>query len=205
MTTVAIVGGGLVGSAALSWDAATGVPLRLSIYARGDSSPVLELTATDISYGTVPSSDVDIAPPAGAKLVTLSIPSGSSQAGSAAPVTGLDAVAAALAFKLVAPDTLDGLARSEVRLIGKGSDPGALVTYGQGLGTIVAVEHAAGSSGAASPLDQLPSVTIGGAKGHELVTALGTVVEVTTGGVSYAVGGSVAQADAEAAVRALTS
>src|SRR5262249_48463477 len=41
--------GGLVGGVELAWDAAHGTPLRAAVYAKGDSSPVLELTATDIS------------------------------------------------------------------------------------------------------------------------------------------------------------
>ncbi len=44
--------GGLVGAAELSWDAVTGTPLRAAVYAAGSPSPVLELTATDISYRT---------------------------------------------------------------------------------------------------------------------------------------------------------
>jgi hypothetical protein len=46
-------------------------------------------------------------------------------------------------------------------------------------------------------------VTINGATGHELVTALGTVVEVDSAGVSYIVAGSISQSDAEQAARAL--
>jgi outer membrane lipoprotein-sorting protein len=197
--------GGLVGGAELSWDAATGVPLHFAIFAKGDSSPVLDLTATDISLGSVASSDVNITPPSDAKVVTLDLSSGSTQSpASTTPVTGFDPVAAAVPFKLVAPDTLDGLARNEVRLTGSGADAGALVTYGEGLGTIVVDERAAGQR-ARGPLDQLPSVSVGGATGHELSTALGTVLAVTSGGVSYTVAGSVSQADAEAAARALTS
>jgi outer membrane lipoprotein-sorting protein len=63
--------GGLLGSLELAWDAANGTPLRAAIYAQGSTSPVLELTVTDISYGAVASSDVDVAPPAGAKVVVL--------------------------------------------------------------------------------------------------------------------------------------
>jgi outer membrane lipoprotein-sorting protein len=63
--------GGLLGAAELAWDAARPVPLRLGIYSQGASSPVLELAASDISYGPVPSSDVDVSPPAGAKVVDL--------------------------------------------------------------------------------------------------------------------------------------
>ena len=64
--------GGLLGSAQLAFDAARGVPLRVAIYAQGSSTPALALEATNISYGAVPASDVDISPPAGAKVVDLS-------------------------------------------------------------------------------------------------------------------------------------
>ncbi len=202
--------GGLVGSVELAWDAATGVPLHAAIYAKGDPKPVLDLTVTDISYGPVAASDVNVSPPSGAKIVPVTLPtSGATSGGSindnATPVTGVDAVAAALPFALAAPDALGGLARSDVRLTGTTADLGALVTYGQGLGAIVVFEHAASSTakGKASPLDTLPSVTINGATGHELVTALGTVVQFDKGGVSYTVVGSVTQSDAEQAARTL--
>ena len=41
--------GGLLGAVQLAWDAKHGVPLKLAVYSRGDSSPVLALTATDIT------------------------------------------------------------------------------------------------------------------------------------------------------------
>jgi outer membrane lipoprotein-sorting protein len=182
-------GGGLLGGGEISWDANTGVPLHVAIDARGSSSPVLDLSVTDISYGSVPSSDVDIAPPAGAKIVNVSTPSGGASAGQ--PGT---------AFTPVAPDTLDGLARNEIRPEGAG----ALITYGEGLGTIVVHEEPA-QSGESGPLDALPTVTVGDVTGHELVTALGAVVAFDRGGISYTVAGSVTQADAEAAARALAT
>ena len=200
--------GGLIGAAELSWDAANGLPLHAAIYAKGDPTAVLDLTATDISFGPVSPSDVNIAPPAGAKVVPITLPTGAGAgATTTTPVTGIDAVAAAVPFKLAAPDTLDGLARNEVRLTGDSTDPGALLTYGEGLGTIVVAEHADATAAnpSPSPLDMLPGVSINGANGHELATALGTVVQFSSGGVSYTVAGSVAQADAESAARALTS
>ncbi len=199
--------GGLVSSGELAWDATTGVPLHVAIYAKGDSNPVLALTATDISYGPVAASDVDISPPPGAKIVPVSLPSGGGSTKDATtPVTGVDAVAAALPFTLAAPDSLNGLPRNEVRLIGSNPDAGALLTYGQGLGTIIVMEHAATSGtakDAASPLAMLPAVSVNGSTGHELVTKLGTIVQFTKGGVSYIVAGSVTQSDAEQAARAL--
>jgi outer membrane lipoprotein-sorting protein len=48
--------GGLLGSVQLAWDANNGTPLRLAVYAAGNSSPVLELKATEISFGAVDAS-----------------------------------------------------------------------------------------------------------------------------------------------------
>src|SRR6185312_1044076 len=64
--------GGLLGQAQLAWDAVTGVPLRVAIYARGNPTPVLALSATNISYGQISGSDLNIAPPAGDKVVKVS-------------------------------------------------------------------------------------------------------------------------------------
>ena len=90
--------GGLLGAAEVGWDAVKGVPLRAAIYAQGDSSPVLELTATDITYGAVSSADVEISPPANATVVNLSPPSKLGDNGAGTPVTGAAAVAAAVPF-----------------------------------------------------------------------------------------------------------
>jgi hypothetical protein len=49
----------------------------------------------------------------------------------------------------------------------------------------------------------LPTVTIGDAKGQELETALGTIVQFSRAGVSYVVAGSVTRTVAEAAARGL--
>ena len=49
----------------------------------------------------------------------------------------------------------------------------------------------------------LPPVTINGATGHELDTALGTVLQFRARGVDYTVLGSVPAAAADAAARAL--
>jgi outer membrane lipoprotein-sorting protein len=202
--------GGLLGGAELAWDAATGVPLRAAVYAAGDSNPVLELAATDISFGSVDSSIFTINPPAGAKVVDLAPHQGGAEKGGAAdkPVEGVAAVQAKVPFKLTAPDTLAGLPRAGVRLISSDSSPAALVTYGRGLGGVAVIESQAQpqkQSGAGTPLAdlQLPKVSIGGVTGHELDTALGTGILFTRGGVDYVVLGSVPPAAAEAAARAL--
>jgi outer membrane lipoprotein-sorting protein len=195
--------GGLLGSAELAWDAEQGVPLRVAVYAQGSSKPVLELTATDISYGSVPASAVDVSPPAGAKTMDLSsaaTPQNGSDKTNAA--TGLAAVQAAVDFPVVAPDTLVGLPRKDVRTV-KGNN--ALVIYGQGLGAIVVVERKADATGTqqSGPMSALPSVSLDGLTGHELATQLGTAIEWQRNGVSFVLAGSLPPAAAESAARAL--
>jgi hypothetical protein len=121
-------------------------------------------------------------------------------------VTGAQAVAAAVPFKLVAPATLVGLPRRRVTLLTMGSQRAAMVGYGQNLGGMVVIERRTGAH-ASAPGGigglSLPSVSINGAKGQELSTPLGTVLTFTRGGVSYTVLGSVPPTAAELAARAL--
>jgi outer membrane lipoprotein-sorting protein len=207
---------GMLGAAELAWDATRGVPLRFAIYARGQSSPVIELKATDISYGTVAASDFSVSPPSGAKIVNVTVPAGGHAAreharghGRHREVSGAAAVAKRLPFTLVAPQKLVGLPRRSVSLLDWNGSPGALVTYGQNLGGIAVIEQPAqaNAAGKAQGGDRsglsLPSVSINGATGQELDTALGSVVRFTRNGVSYTVLGSVPAAAADAAARAL--
>jgi outer membrane lipoprotein-sorting protein len=198
--------GGLLGAAELAFDASRGVPLRLGIYAQGATSPVLELAATDISYGPVAASDVDVAPPAGAKTVDLgSLSRNGTDAGTDghAPVSGLQAVQAAAPFPVVAPDTLVGLPRQDLRLVGNGDSKAAVVVYGHGLGAIVVVERQAQPGGSSGVMGSLPEVSLNGVTAHELATQLGTALTWKQGEVSYVLAGSVPSAAAEAAARAL--
>jgi outer membrane lipoprotein-sorting protein len=199
--------GGLLGSAQLAWDAANGVPLKVEIYAQGASSPALALDVTHVSFGDVAKSDVQVSPPAGAKIVDLSTQTQGSGGGSSQTpaVTGLAAVQAAAPFPVTAPDSLVGLARRDVRLVGPTDSRSAVATYGQGLGAIIVVERAKGSSsGAPGPLDALPTFSVNGVTAHELATQLGTVLTWDKGGVTYILAGSVPSSAAEAAATALT-
>jgi outer membrane lipoprotein-sorting protein len=157
--------GGLLGAAELGWDSVHGVPLRLAIYAAGDGSPVIELKATGVSYGTIPSSVFSISPPNDAKVVQVSSPSGGTASKATAKNRGAKAATRAvgrgvkhasetvqsvqskLKFTLVAPSTLVGLPRHTVRLVEFGHSAGALVTYGQNLGGILVLEQPAQSAG----------------------------------------------------------
>jgi outer membrane lipoprotein-sorting protein len=125
--------GSLIGGAELSWDAANGVPLRTAIYSSTSSSPVIELTATNISYGPVADSVFDFTPPPNAKVEEVTIDSKHSagdSGGSAQPrvtthghgVTGIaviEAKAKSGAGKVAAPAGLpqvkiDGTAATEL-------------------------------------------------------------------------------------------
>jgi hypothetical protein len=185
---------GLLGGAELAWDAAHGTPLRAAVYAKGDSSPVLELKVTDISYGAVPSSVFDVTPPPDAQATDISPTAhGDKGTGDAQPVTGLQAVQQQTSFPVSAPDTLAGLPQSEVRLLQSGKDAGALITYGKGLGGLAVIEQPGEASrdSSASGGDHgqlsLPQVSVNGAQGQELDTALGTMVTFQRNGVQYTV------------------
>ena len=199
--------GGLLGGAELAWDAEHGVPLRAAVYAAGRADPVLELKATDISFGPVAAGDLTVPEPAGAKVVDLSPPAGGDKAGpNAKPVTGLEAVRAKTGFAVAAPDSLVGLPRREVRLVDVDRSPGALVTYGEGLGGLAVLETRAqqqSQQGHHEGQLSLPKISVNGASGEELDTALGTVVRFERAGVEYTVIGSVPPAAAEAAARGL--
>ena len=216
--------GGLLGSVQLAWDALKGIPLRFAVYARGDSSPVLELAATDITYGPVSAGVFSMSPPAGAKVVNVSTPSTTGATAHARlhgkraldrQVTGVAAVQRHLKFTLSAPATLAGMTRSDVKLLELGGKDAALVTYGKGLGGLAVLEQQATSQSARQlSLSQgsgdhqrgitLPTVTIApGVSAQELDTALGSVVRFSRGGVTYTVLGSVTPSVADAAARGL--
>jgi outer membrane lipoprotein-sorting protein len=215
--------GGLLGAVELAWDAARGLPLRVAVYARGNSDPVLELTATEVQYGPVADSTFSISPPADAKVVDVGTSKdakasgkrhGADKAGRKGHrgVSGRAAVARQLPFTLSAPDTLAGLKRSGVHLLPLKKGKAALVTYGNGPGTIAVIERAAKADKQqpAQPKGgehhgqlELPTVNVNGATARVIDTPLGSVVSFDRAGVSYTVLGSVPAAVAESAARGL--
>jgi outer membrane lipoprotein-sorting protein len=74
--------GSLLGGAELSFDSVHGVPLRTAIYSSTNpTSPVIELAATEISYGPVDASVFSFTPPPGVKVNEIA--SSSSTSGTA--------------------------------------------------------------------------------------------------------------------------
>jgi outer membrane lipoprotein-sorting protein len=67
--------GSLIGGAELSFDAANGAPLRAAVYSSTSQSPVIELAATEVSFGPVPASVFAFSPPPGAKVEEVKAPS----------------------------------------------------------------------------------------------------------------------------------
>jgi outer membrane lipoprotein-sorting protein len=193
--------GGLLGAAEVAWDAAKGVPLRAAVYAQGDEQPVLELEATDVSFGAIPGSTLSAHLPQGARVVELDPPSADAS-GRPTHVRGVEAVRARLDFPLSAPDELAGLRRTDVRLVRIGDRTGALSIYGKGMGAIAVLQHRASAGGGNDGL-RLPEINIDGATGTELATPLGTVVTFSRGEVAYTVAGLVPPVAAENAARGL--
>lgn len=214
--------GGLIGALKLAWDATRGVPLDFAIYAKGNSTPVMELKATGVSYGRVPVSDFQISPPSGTKVVNLTLPKAPGSSGSSASqraktkaVTRVAAVRKQVSFTLAAPASLAGRDRHSVSLIGGHGHHGVLLSYGQGLGAVIVIERPASPGGSVLPNSSsnsssedgpgltLPTASIDGVTAQQLPTPLGTVVQFTRQGVSYVVIGSVTAQTADRAARGL--
>jgi hypothetical protein len=217
---------GLLGQAQLAWDAIRGVPLRFAVYATDDrSSPVLEVAATNVSYGAIDESVFNLSPTAGYKVAKVTMPTAGTgpetqshakgkKAKQHAQIVGVAAVSRHVSFKLAAPSKLAGLTRQSVTLTGSGQRSGALLVYGQNLGGVAVIEEPATatsarqinlSSGSGDHANgiALPTFSVRGATAQELDTALGTFVRFTSGGVTYTVIGSVAPRVARAAARGL--
>jgi outer membrane lipoprotein-sorting protein len=209
--------GGLVGGAELAWDATHGVPLRLAVYSTQSAAPVLELSATEVSYGAVADSVFSFTPPPGAKVTEITPPRtraharGGVSKQAPTPEHGLAAVQAAMPFTLDAPATLAGMARTGVSGAQLNGQAAALVTYGEGLGGIAVLESATkagGQSGSAeegapSFLGDLPKISLPGASASELPTPLGTILRFERGGVDYLMAGSVTPATLQDAAKGL--
>jgi len=209
--------GGLLGGVELAWDADHGVPLRLAVYSTETPAPVLELAATEISYGPVESSIFQLSPPANARVTEIQ-PHGEHEGpggrGSKPDIThqsGLQAVQAALPFTLDAPASLAGMPREEVQGVEVDGHAAALIGYGQGLGGIAVVESQAksgeagpgGEGGSSELLADLPKVPLPGASASELPTPLGTLLSFKRDGIDHLLAGSVTPATLQAAARGL--
>jgi outer membrane lipoprotein-sorting protein len=152
-------GGSLFGGVELSWDANNGVPLRTAVYSSTTSSPVIELAATEVSFGPVADSVFEINPPSDAKVEEVTPPS--SDEGHA---THKSAHAA-----------------DKPKLTTSGHGPATIAV-------LESNEKAGAKTGAGEPLEGLPKVSIDGTSASELRTELGTLLSFERSGVRYLVG-----------------
>jgi outer membrane lipoprotein-sorting protein len=172
--------GSLFGGVELSFDALHGVPLRAAIYSSTTSAPVIELAATEISYGPVSGSVFEVNPPADAKIEEIKPPS---SAGAHAQHKSAEA-------------------GEKPKLTTHGSGPSTIAVlassrYGE------STEKAGAKTDTSEPLEGLPKVTINGTSASELRTELGTLLTFERSGVRYLLAGSVTPAQIEAVARGL--
>jgi outer membrane lipoprotein-sorting protein len=166
-------GGSLLGGAELSFDAANGAPLRTAIYSSTSQNPVIELTATEVSFGPVASSVFEFTPPANAKIEDISTPSSSEGA-----------------------KTGSGEDGEKPKLTTSGNGPSTVAVIEKKL-------PAGAKQGSSSALEGLPKVNINGASATELRTELGTLLSFERSGVRYVLAGSVTPDAIEALARGL--
>lgn len=155
--------GSLLSNVQLSFDAQNAVPLRAAVYATDSSSPVVELAASEVSFGPVESSVFTLDVPAGAKVHTVKTPEGRGAS-----------------------------RRSRRRGAPRGGQAAHLTMHGHGPGAIAVLEaKASGKGEGSSATEGLPQVSVDGTKAAELRTALGTVLSFERAGVRYVLAGSV--------------
>jgi outer membrane lipoprotein-sorting protein len=167
-------GGSLFGGVELSFDANNGQPLRAAIYSSTTPSPVIELAATEVSYGPVAASVFEINPPADAKIEEVSAPSsgGTHASHSSAHPTHKPNI------------TTNGHGPSTIAVLASRTNGDAQTDSGEAL-------------------EGLPKVSIDGTSASELRTELGTLLTFERSGVRYLLAGSVAPTAIEAVARGL--
>jgi len=181
--------GGLLRSASLAVDAETGTPLRLELFGTGQTAPLLEFALSDVSYGDIDPSVFRLKLPFGMHPLALRFAAPPS-VGGAVPCTG--------------PQELAGLPLRTCREASRSTDvPGRVLVYGTNLSSVIVLEQPGSSDPSGGLWSLLPTVTVSGTTGRELVTGLGTVIRFVRGGVTYTVLGSMPRPVVEAVARGL--
>jgi outer membrane lipoprotein-sorting protein len=165
--------GSLLGGAELSFDADNGAPLRAAVYSSASSSPVMELAASEVSFGPVEESVFAFSPPPNANIdeVTFSHDHHSNGSNSAGSGEG-----------------------EKPKITTHGQGPSTIA---------VLEAKAKGGKEAGASLEGLPKVTINGASASELKTELGTLLTFERSGMRYVVAGSVSPAAVEEVAKGL--
>jgi hypothetical protein len=179
----------LLSGVTLAVDADTGTPLLLDVYGRGEPKPLVEFALSNIHYGAVDPSVFHLQLPFGMHPVPVSF-------------GGPPSLGATVAC--TAPARLGGLPLQSCRQASRGDElPGRLLLYGRSFGSVVVLEQPGGGDPAGGLWGLLPSVSVSGSDGRELVTPLGAVIRFARGGVTYTVLGSLPRQVVEAVARGL--
>jgi len=180
---------GLLTRVSLAVDADTGTPLRLEVYGRGQQKPLVEFALSNIRYGPVDPSVFKLQLPFGMQPVPVRFGS--------PPSLGAT-------VDCTAPPQLGGLPLQSCREASRADElPGRLLVYGHSFGSVVVLEQPGGGDPGGGLWGLLPSVSVSGADGRELVTPLGTVIRFARGGITYTVIGSLPRPVVEAVARGL--
>jgi len=194
-------------------DSETFLPLELALYAQSKADPVFSWRVSSLDVGAVPAERFQFQTPPGAKVIPFE--EGREERGKPDVRTGAEpkeVETVAEAQKLVDFEIRElasppgGRELTGVHL--KGTD-GVVLTYGSGWGTVVLAQGPQ-QDGASAPRPKaaggdpaLPKVDLGGVEATELSTPVGTGLRWNTGGVSYALTGSVPAPELERAAREL--
>jgi hypothetical protein len=180
---------GLLAGVTLAVDADTGTPLRLDVYGRGQHAPLVEFALSNVHYGAVDPSVFHLKLPFGMEPVPVRFGS--------TPSLGATVACSA-------PAALGGLPLASCQEASRAGElPGRLLVYGRSFGSVVVLEQPGGGDPGGGLWGLLPSVSVSGADGRELVTPLGSLVRFARGGVTYTVLGSMPAAVVEAVARGL--
>ncbi|MGD0996740.1 MAG: hypothetical protein ABR941_00265 [Thermoleophilia bacterium] len=211
------------GSLQVAVDGKTFVPLRVQVFAKGDTTPTLSAGFTRVSYRSIAGDLFSFTPPAGATVQHTALPSlrglsGGAQsqtkpATHAASLTLTQARAKAAGYGLVLAAPRQGSSPASLAFDGatvappaRGHGATAILRYGTGFGSVALVETQV-SAGAPANLQQslaklprglIATTTVAGSPGYELSTGLFNVIAWQHGKLTVVAAGMVPQATLQA-------
>ena len=97
----------LIGQVRIAIDAANSLPLRVQIFARGASSPALDVGYTSLSFARPAASNFPFTPPPGAKVKTITVPA-AGNVPPGLPFPGLPAAAAGTGSETIIAEGSNG-------------------------------------------------------------------------------------------------
>ena len=200
-------------------DAETNVPLSFELYAEDSPEPVARYEAQDFEVGPVPERRFELETPPGAQVVPSDSGDGRDDTKERGDRDGEPRVAGSVeearelaGFPVRAlAEPVGGRKLREIRVAGDG----AVLTYGEGWGTVVLAEKP-GRDGGTDPQTaeeddgrggfEVPTVDLGGGvTAREISTPVGSTLSWNADGVSYSLSGSVPAAELRDAARGLVS